>query len=39
MVVHGFVKRSKLPIANAATGRGYIDTAGETDLKLIHFSA
>jgi hypothetical protein len=39
MVVHGFVKRSKLPIANGATGRGYIDTAGETDLKLIHFSA
>jgi hypothetical protein len=38
MLVHGFVKRSKLPIANGATGRGYLDTNGEADLKLIHFA-
>lgn len=41
MIVHGFVSRSKLLtiVANAATGGGFIDTAGEADLKLIHFSA
>lgn len=39
VLVHGFVKISKLPIANGATGRGYIDAAGQTDLKLIHFVA
>jgi hypothetical protein len=38
MVVHGFVNESKLSIANGATGRGYIDAAGKTDLKLIHFA-
>lgn len=41
MVVHGFVSSAKLlaVVANAATGRGYIDTAGKADLKLIHFAA
>lgn len=39
MLVHGFVKISRLPIANGATGRGYIDANGQTDLKLIHFTA
>ena len=39
VLVHGFVKISKLPIANGATGRGYIDANGQTDLKLIHFVA
>lgn len=39
MLVHGFVKISKLPIANGATGRGYIDANGQTDLKLVHFVA
>jgi hypothetical protein len=39
MVVHGFVKIAKLPIANGATGRGYIDANGQTDLKLVHFVA
>jgi hypothetical protein len=38
MLVHGFVAQAKLPIVNAATGGGYIDTAGITALKLIHFS-
>ena len=39
MLVHGFVKISKLPIANGAAGRGYIDANGQTDLKLVHFVA
>jgi hypothetical protein len=39
VLVHGFVKIARLPIANGATGRGYIDAAGQTDLKLIHFVA
>lgn len=38
LFVHGFVAQGKLPIANAATGGGYIDTAGITSLKLIHFA-
>jgi hypothetical protein len=38
LVVHGFVAQAKLPIANAATGGGYIDAAAITALKLIHFS-
>jgi hypothetical protein len=38
MLVHGFVAQAKLPIANAANGGGYIDAAGITALKLIHFS-
>jgi len=38
ILVHGFVATAKLPIANAATGGGYIDAAGQTALKLIHFS-
>lgn len=33
------VKLSKLPIANGATGRGYIDANGQTDLKLLYFVA
>lgn len=39
VLVHGFVKKARLPIANGATGRGYIDANGEADLKLIHFVA
>lgn len=38
ILVHGFVDAAKLPIANAATGGGFLDTAGRTDLKLIHFA-
>jgi hypothetical protein len=33
------VKLAKLPIANGATGRGYIDAAGQTDLPRVHFIA
>jgi hypothetical protein len=39
MLVHGFVKIARLPIANGATGRGYYDAAAAVDLKLIHFVA
>ena len=39
MLVHGFVKESKLPFASGQAGRGYIDAAGKTDLKLIYFAA
>lgn len=38
MFVHGFVNQNKLPIANAASGGGYIDAAGITALKLVHFA-
>lgn len=38
LFVHGFVAQSKLPIANAATGGGFIDANGITDMKLIHFT-
>lgn len=38
MLVHGFVRRARLPIANAATGKGFLDAAAEVDLKLIHFA-
>jgi hypothetical protein len=31
------VRRTRLSIANGATGRGYIDANGEADLKLIKF--
>lgn len=37
LFVHGFVRTTKLPIANGATGGGFIDANGKTDLKLIHF--
>lgn len=37
LFVHGFVDAALLPIANGATGRGYIDANGQADLKLIHF--
>lgn len=37
LLVHGFVNEAKLPIANGATGRGYIDANGKADLPLIHF--
>lgn len=33
------VSLAKLPIANGATGKGYIDAAGQADLKLIYFAA
>lgn len=38
LVVHGFVDAAKLPIANAATGGGFIDANGRIDLKLVHFT-
>lgn len=40
-LVHGFVKISKLPIQAAGTpaGRGYIDAAGQVDLRMIHHVA
>lgn len=40
MLVHGMVSISKLPftVGNAAAG-GYIDAAGQTDLKLIYWAA
>jgi len=38
LLVHGFVDAAKLPIANAATGGGFIDANGRIDLKLIHFT-
>lgn len=38
MLVHGFVNENKLPIANAATGGGFIDANGRIDMKLIHFT-
>lgn len=38
ILVHGFVDAAKLPIANNATGGGYITTAARTALNLIHFA-
>jgi hypothetical protein len=38
LVAHCFVDAAKLPIANAATGGGFIDANGRTDLKLVHFT-
>lgn len=40
MLVHGFVSETKLLsiVANAAAGGGFIDTAGKTNLSLIHFA-
>jgi hypothetical protein len=38
LLIHGFVNQNKLPIANAATGGGFIDANGITDMKLIHFT-
>jgi hypothetical protein len=35
--VAGFVDAAKLPIANAASGGGFLDTSGRAELKLIHF--
>lgn len=37
IVVHGFVRIDKLPIASGAAGGGFLDADGQTDLKLIHF--
>lgn len=39
LVAFAPVSVAKLPIANGATGRGYIDAAGQTDLKNIYFVA
>lgn len=41
VLAHCFVKISKLPVQSAGTpaGRGYIDAAAQTDLKLVHFTA
>jgi hypothetical protein len=38
LLVHGFVDAARLPIANNATGGGYITAAARTALKLIHFA-
>jgi hypothetical protein len=38
-LVHGFVSTAKLPIANGATGGGFIDANGKADNKLIHYVA
>lgn len=38
LLVHGFVAQNKLPIANGATGGGFIDANGITDMRLIHFT-
>lgn len=38
-LVHGFVDPVKLPIANGATGGGFLDAAARADLKLIHFAS
>lgn len=38
VLVHGFVDAAKLPIANNATGGGFITTAARTSLSLIHFT-
>lgn len=35
ILIHGFVKAARLPIANGATGRGYHDANGQADLKNI----
>lgn len=36
ILVHGFIKESRLPFQS---GAGSLDTAGEADLKLIHVTA
>lgn len=36
LVAFAPVLTAKLPIANGATGRGYIDAAGQTDMKNIY---
>lgn len=38
LLVHGFVDAAKLPIANAATGGGFIDAAARAEMPLIHFT-
>jgi Bacteriophage lambda head decoration protein D len=35
ILIHGFVKTARLPIANAATGGGFIDAGALVDLKHI----
>ena len=39
LVVHGFVDPTKLPIADAASGGGFLDTAARAELPLIHFAS
>lgn len=39
LVAFAPVSVAKLPIANGAAAKGYIDAAGQTDLKLIYFAA
>jgi hypothetical protein len=39
LIFHCHVRTSRLPIANAATGGGFIDANGRTDLKLVRFDA
>jgi hypothetical protein len=38
LLVHGFVDPAKLPIANAATGGGFLDVAARLEMPLIHFA-
>ena len=38
LVAFAPVLTAKLPIANGATGKGFIDAAGQTDLKLLYFA-
>lgn len=39
VLIHGIVSESKLPIANAATGGGFVDTAGKADNVNIIYEA
>lgn len=36
VLVHGFIRKDRLPIAAASAGGGFLDANGVTDLKLIH---
>lgn len=38
LVAFAPILAAKLPIANGATGRGYIDANGQADLKLLYFA-
>lgn len=39
LLVHGFVRISKLPIAPGTAGGGFLDAAAQNALRLIHFTA
>lgn len=38
LLVHGFVDAARLPIANGATGGGFLDANARAELPLIHFA-